>query len=115
MSQLGARTRWSSVPLYEFKTEVAGIKPLEPGWGAISCAPRFNLFSEFDAKVALGGELAPGIARIIWSREGGTHELSLSIALQDIPVEDPIRVSVELPSGVEEHFGRDLTFNFQLE
>ncbi|KAK1623789.1 Six-hairpin glycosidase-like protein [Colletotrichum phormii] len=106
---------WSSVPLYEFTAEVAGIKPLEPGWGAISCAPRFNLFGEFDAKVALGGKLAPGIARIRWSREGGTDELSLSIVLQDIPVEDPIRVSVKLSSGVEEHFGRDLTFNFQLE
>ncbi|EXF86007.1 hypothetical protein CFIO01_05942 [Colletotrichum fioriniae PJ7] len=106
---------WSAVPLYEFMTEVAGIKPLEPGWRAISCAPRFNLYREFDAKVALGGKLAPGIARIRWSRGVGTDELSLSVVLQDIPVEDSIRVSVRLPNGVEEHFGRDLRFNLQLK
>ncbi|GJC87824.1 hypothetical protein ColLi_10662 [Colletotrichum liriopes] len=107
---------WSSVPLYEFMAEVAGVRPLEPGWAAITCAPRVKLFRSFNAKVALGGALAPGVARITWSRDDGSTVGRLSVSLEDVPHTDPIRICVALPGRpIEEYLLRAICIEFRLD
>ncbi|KAF4460206.1 Bacterial alpha-L-rhamnosidase [Fusarium albosuccineum] len=44
---------WGSVPIHEFITEVAGVKPAEPGWQVIAFKPRLQLFSKFEARVPI--------------------------------------------------------------
>ncbi|WQF77171.1 Putative six-hairpin glycosidase superfamily, alpha-L-rhamnosidase, six-hairpin glycosidase [Colletotrichum destructivum] len=107
---------WSSVPLYEFMAEVAGVRPLEPGWTTIACAPRVQLFRSFNAKVALGGRLAPGIACITWSREDGSKLGRISICLQDVSVDNPIRIRLTLPGHHSEEYGvHTISTIFQVE
>lgn len=100
---------WSCAPLYEFMAEVAGVRPAEPGWGAVLWRPRVALFPEFDGRVPLGGYLAPGVAHVSWRREesGGEGQqkcVSLTLELQRIKKDDGgVLIRVELPDGrVEE-------------
>lgn len=55
---------WSSLPIWEFSTEVAGLKPLEPGWEVVEFAPRLGLSKGIEAKVNLGGK---GLAEVSWT------------------------------------------------
>ena len=75
---------WSSTPLFEFMTEVAGITPSAPGWSGIAFKPRVKLFSQFSAHVPLGGALRPGVACVQWDNEARNV---CSIRLHNAPVE----------------------------
>ena len=55
--------QWSSLPIYEFLAEVAGLTPLEAGWKAVQFAPRLRLQKRLYAKVALGSR---GCAEVEW-------------------------------------------------
>ncbi|KAF7556061.1 hypothetical protein G7Z17_g1762 [Cylindrodendrum hubeiense] len=63
---------WGSTPIYEFTTEVAGIKPATPGWESVDFKPRTQLFPTLKAKVPLRGQQS-GIADF-----GGTGVLLLA-------------------------------------
>ncbi|KAH7349064.1 Six-hairpin glycosidase-like protein [Pyrenochaeta sp. MPI-SDFR-AT-0127] len=78
---------WGSLPLYEFVTEVAGIKPATPGWQAISFRPRVSLFQQFDAKVPIGGLLGPRTARVQWARDNLNATVKISLSLVNLPSE----------------------------
>lgn len=93
---------WGSAPIYEFISEVAGIKPGEPGWRTVAFRPRISLFQELDAKVpfpGIPGSQDQAIAHVHWShRSDGKAKLSLSLATRSgSPVDIPIHV--RLPSG----------------
>ncbi|KAF5006555.1 hypothetical protein FDECE_7081 [Fusarium decemcellulare] len=47
---------WGSVPIHEFITEVAGVKPAKPGWRVVAFKPRLQLFSKFEARVPIQGK-----------------------------------------------------------
>jgi hypothetical protein len=57
---------WSSVPIYEYTSEVAGLKQRLPGWAAISFAPRVRLYGTYDCTVAIGRD---DTARVWWFTE----------------------------------------------
>ena len=54
---------WSSLPIWEFTTELAGLTPLEPGWRRLRFAPRLGLTKSLCAKVNLGSR---GLAVVSW-------------------------------------------------
>ena len=54
---------WGSVALYEFPAELAGVKPLKPGWNGVLWKPRVQMSKEFQASVCLGKR---GIADVNW-------------------------------------------------
>jgi len=102
---------WSSIPLFEFMTEVAGITPAAPGWKGIAFKPRVNLFPEFDARIPLSGFLAPGVAHVTWVREASVRIL---VKFQNVPVET-VKLHVTFPDGhVEEHFGLEISIEFKV-
>ncbi|WYZ45791.1 hypothetical protein EsH8_IX_000016 [Colletotrichum jinshuiense] len=106
---------WSSVPLYEFVTEVAGVRPLGRGWAAIAYAPRVKLFPSFDATVALGGRLAPGVARVSWSREANSTTGRMSMALDAVPLQDPVKIRITFPDGhVEDYYSSEVSVEFNI-
>ncbi|USP81334.1 Six-hairpin glycosidase [Curvularia clavata] len=74
---------WSSVPLYEFMVEVAGVRPAVQGWDHILIKPRVKLFTQFDARVPLGGVLRPGVARVKWHKRGRTQ---ITVDIENAPV-----------------------------
>lgn len=87
---------WSSLPIWEFATEVAGLNPIEPGWASISFTPRISLYPQVDTKLNLG---ARGLAHVKWNT---TEHGEISISL-DLP--EPLRVVSRLPSREEEDHG----------
>ena len=92
---------WSSLPVWEFTTEVAGLKPLEPGWAKVEFAPRLGLTKELDAKVNLGPR---GLASVKWT----TKSVHLSLP-------HPIRVISRMPGGKDEDHGevKELKFEYK--
>ena len=62
---------WSSLQIYEYAIEVAGLSPLQPGWQSVRFAPRFTLQESLEAKINLGNR---GLATIKWS----THEKTVT-------------------------------------
>jgi hypothetical protein len=61
---------WSSLPIWEFATEVAGLTPLRPGWTKVLFAPRVALAPELDAAVNMGNR---GLATVVWSKSKTDH------------------------------------------
>ena len=55
--------QWSSLPIYEFLAEVAGLTPLEPGWKVVRFSPRLKLQKRLYARVEMG---RTGCAEIEW-------------------------------------------------
>ena len=55
--------QWSSLPIYEFLSEVAGLSPLKPGWKTVRFAPRMKVQKRLYAKVVLG---RMGCAEVEW-------------------------------------------------
>lgn len=86
---------WGSVPLYEYCTELAGIRPIAPGCKKILFKPRLGLSESLLAKVALG---KGNLATVTWKRNGsGTIQVELLL-------ESAIEVSCQLPGrDMEEH------------
>lgn len=103
---------WSCAALYEFMAEIAGVRPGEPGWAAVTWKPRVALFPDFDGRVPLGGRLAPGIAHVSWRRDEGGHEgqgqplpMLLTLELRHVK-HGAVPIRIELPDGrVEERMG----------
>ncbi|CRK30145.1 hypothetical protein BN1723_014516 [Verticillium longisporum] len=87
---------WGSVPLYEFCTEVAGVRPLAPGCAKVLFKPWVRLSERIDAAVALGGE---NVARVSW-RNGTEGERFVELTL-----EKPTVVVSQLPGGDEVNHG----------
>ncbi|KAE8389036.1 Six-hairpin glycosidase-like protein [Aspergillus alliaceus] len=57
---------WSSVPIYEYCTELAGIRPIAPGSTKVLFKPRLGLNQEVQATIAAGKD---NIAIISWATE----------------------------------------------
>ncbi|RDW79287.1 uncharacterized protein DSM5745_06139 [Aspergillus mulundensis] len=68
---------WGCVPIYEFLAEVAGLRPLEPGWKVICFAPRVGLYNSFRARVPFYTEGGVGIAGVEWMAGEGGIQLTL--------------------------------------
>lgn len=96
---------WSSLPIWEFATEVAGLTPIEPGWESVAFSPRVWLFPQVDAKVNLGSR---GLARVRWS---ATEDGPVSVRL-DLP--EPTRVISRSPSSGEVDHGIVATLQLTL-
>lgn len=54
---------WGSVPIYEYCTELAGVRPISPGCKKILFRPRVRLTREVEAKIALGLD---NVAYVSW-------------------------------------------------
>ncbi|ORX34105.1 bacterial alpha-L-rhamnosidase-domain-containing protein [Kockovaella imperatae] len=67
---------WSALHPYEYLTEVAGLKPLAPGWQVVYWNPRWKLYETIVAKVALGHQ---GVAQVSWRTTESVCEVSLSL------------------------------------
>jgi hypothetical protein len=55
---------WSSLPIWEYTAEVAGVHPLEAGWAGLRFAPRLGLVEQLQARVNLGSR---GLAEVSWN------------------------------------------------
>lgn len=84
---------WGSIPIYEFMAEVAGIKPIAPGFSAISFSPRLHLCPQFEAKVPLGQN---GIASVRWQTLPSL-EIEVKLMIHQDPSRKPMSVHVTLP------------------
>ncbi|WVW82737.1 hypothetical protein I302_104748 [Kwoniella bestiolae CBS 10118] len=93
---------WGSVPIYEYCTEVAGIKVLEPGCQKVLFKPRLNLSEGLEVKVALGVDNS---AEVTWRKEGNGKRVSLSLQRK-------IQVVSHLPGGEEEDQGAVTVLSF---
>ena len=93
---------WGSVPIYEYCTELAGIRPILPGSTKVLFQPRVGLTEELDAKVALG---QGNVATVVWKpRKDGKKDVGLRL-------EKPVEVASRLPGGKEEEHGVVDTLN----
>ncbi|KAH7176814.1 Six-hairpin glycosidase-like protein [Dactylonectria macrodidyma] len=87
---------WGSVPLYEYCTELAGVRSLAPGFKKLLFKPRLRLSESVSAKVALG---ADNVATVSWQvgAEG--------VVVVELQLEKSIEVTSQLPGGEEEDHG----------
>jgi hypothetical protein len=85
---------WGSVPVYEYCTELAGIRPITPGCAKLLFKPRVRLSETIEAKVALGRD---NVATVSWSTGNG-GEKKIELRLQK-----KVEVVSQLPGGEEEH------------
>lgn len=67
---------WGSLALYEYTSEVAGLKPAAPGWKKVIWEPRPELFGKVDAKIAMG---RGRVAEVSWTEEKATLRLPESL------------------------------------
>ncbi|WVQ69735.1 uncharacterized protein L199_007955 [Kwoniella botswanensis] len=95
---------WGSVPIYEFCTEVAGIKVIAPGCSKILFKPRLSLSEELEVKVALGKD---NLAQISWKKEKDGKGKTVKLVLQR-----KIHVISQLPGGKEEDHGEVAELRF---
>lgn len=103
---------WSSVPIYEFMVEIAGISPATPGWKGVAFKPRVNLFPEFKASVPLGGVLAGGVAKVSWTRDAAGASVGVKLQLEKVPNKEVV-IHVTFPDGhTEEHVGQTISVQF---
>ncbi|KAK4500336.1 hypothetical protein PRZ48_008525 [Zasmidium cellare] len=87
---------WGSLPIYEFCTELAGVKILAPGASKVLFKPRLRLAPEIHARVCLGKE---NVASVDWkkSEDGQFIEVDLKLGR-------PVEVNSQLPGGdIVEH------------
>lgn len=87
---------WGSVPLYEYCTELAGIRPIAPGSAKILFKPRLRLSKEIEAKVAVGKD---NVATVSWrTEESGKKVVKLQL-------EKAAEVISQLPGGEQTEHG----------
>ncbi|ODN75043.1 hypothetical protein L202_06263 [Cryptococcus amylolentus CBS 6039] len=67
---------WGAVPVWEFCTELAGVKPVAPGCREIRWEPRVGLSEGLEAKVCLG---KGNVARVIFRTEGEGRVVRLEL------------------------------------
>lgn len=87
---------WGSVPIYEYCTELAGIRPVSPGCTKALFKPRLRLSDAITAKVALGRD---NVATVSWNTSA-SGEKNVELRL-----DRPIEVVNQLPGGEEEEHG----------
>lgn len=87
---------WGSVPIYEYCTELAGVKLVAPGSAKILFKPRLRLASSLNAKVAVGRS---NVATVSWKRSTSGSKI---IELQ---LERSIEVVSKLPNAEEVNHG----------
>lgn len=84
---------WGSIPIFEFMAELAGIKPIAPGFSTISFTPLVRLCSDFEAKVPLGRK---GIAGVRW-RTLPSRQIEVRLTLDLFEGIESMSVHVTLP------------------
>ena len=67
---------WSSLQIYEYTAEVAGLRPVKPGWDAIEFRPRVKLYESAYAKIATGKK---GVAEVSWKTVDGKVQVNLKL------------------------------------
>ncbi|ERS95464.1 hypothetical protein HMPREF1624_07980 [Sporothrix schenckii ATCC 58251] len=103
---------WGSVPIYEFCTELAGVRPIGAGANKILFKPRLRLTDRLDAKVCLGSS---NVASVAWYVTGGGLEGESSakqgatarnkLYTVTLQLEKPAMVVSVLPGGRESDHG----------
>ncbi|KAL2843340.1 Six-hairpin glycosidase-like protein [Aspergillus pseudoustus] len=93
---------WGSVPIHEFVTEVAGVKPAAPGWSTVSFKPRLQLFPQLHARVPLTGLQGSHIVEVEWCsmEDNNKHKyrhVRISLSAEDGVSVKPVSVVVMLP------------------
>jgi hypothetical protein len=87
---------WGSVPIYEYCTELAGIRPIAPGSAKVLFSPRLRLSQAVEAKVALG---KANLATVVWETDdSGKRHVELRL-------EKAVEVTSKLPGGKEIEHG----------
>lgn len=87
---------WGSVPIYEYCTELAGVRPIAPGCTKILFKPRLRLSDSIDAKVALGKD---NVATVSWKTgSDGNKHVTLRLT-------KPVEVISILPGQRQEEHG----------
>lgn len=102
---------WGSAPIYELLSEVAGIRPLKPGWAVIGFEPRLEVYRDFEATVPLPLRegCVQGLIRVAWAPIAGNDvKVLLSVTAPD----KTILVQVKLPSQAMQtvESGKDYVF-----
>jgi hypothetical protein len=87
---------WGSVPIYEYCTELAGIRPIAPGAKKLLFKPRLRLSEAVTADVALGVD---NVAKITWTT-GADGEKYVELKL-----EKPVEVVVQMPGEAVSEYG----------
>lgn len=100
---------WGSLPIYEFGTELAGVKVLAPGATKILFKPRLRLAPEIYARLCLG---KGNVASVQWKRSENDQWTEVRLVL-----EQPVHVTSQLPlQDVVEHGRTDrVTLRWQVE
>jgi len=98
---------WGSVPLYEYCTELAGIRPIAPGSAKILFKPRLGLSKEIEAKIAVGKD---NVATVSWST-GENGKMVVKLNLQKA-----VGVTSKLPGEKEKEHGvvHELTLAYEV-
>ena len=87
---------WSALPIYEYLSEVSGLKPSKAGWAEVDFAPRIQLYSKMHVVVPLGNK---GLAQVTWSiNQDGGLRIRLSLPSE-------MNVIVQLPDRNSETYG----------
>lgn len=87
---------WGSVPIYEYCTELAGVRPIAPGSSRILFRPRLTLSEHFEAKVALGRD---NLASIAWKTDDGRRKVV------ELRLERAVHVVSQMPGDEEVDHG----------
>lgn len=87
---------WGSVPIYEYCTELAGVRPLAPGAVKILFKPRLRLSEAVEARVAVGKD---NIAMVSWRTESNGGKVV------ELQLEKAAEVISKLPGGEEVEHG----------
>ncbi|OCF39437.1 alpha-L-rhamnosidase [Kwoniella heveanensis CBS 569] len=101
---------WGSVPIYEFCTEVAGVKPLAAGCKKLLFKPRLALSQNVEVKVALGQD---NLATVAWKSEGSQGKKTVKVSFK---LEKKAQVISQLPGKEPVDHGEidQLEFEHQL-
>ncbi|WVQ76529.1 hypothetical protein IAR50_006199 [Cryptococcus sp. DSM 104548] len=67
---------WGAVPVWEFCTELAGVKPIKAGCTEICWKPRVRLSEELEARICLG---RGNVARVRFWTDGGERLVRLEL------------------------------------
>ncbi|KAK8847728.1 hypothetical protein IAR55_005587 [Kwoniella newhampshirensis] len=87
---------WSSLPIWEYTAEVAGLRPLEPGWSKLLFSPRLSLLPSLSASINLGKR---GLAHVEWTTsQGGSMAVSIKLP-------ENLHLISQLPDGREVDHG----------
>ncbi|KAG4431958.1 hypothetical protein IFR05_012554 [Cadophora sp. M221] len=87
---------WGSVPIYEYCTELAGVRPVAPGSTKVLFKPRLKLSEGVVAKVCLGKD---NVASVAWTTNGP------GMKYVELRFERAVEVVSMLPGGDEVEHG----------